>query len=331
VSALVRLLLLLALSSPSIARAADGAAALVLQAEQAERQGEAERALELYASAARAEPGSRWARRAQIRIDWLKTRLDEAGAPALSALLRMRALAGGELTRARVDELARGLSELPPGSVRRESRALAAGAYERLGELPAALGEYLAWLDEPGSDAAERRLAATGAARCQEALGDRAGALETLRRAEQGATPEARKLALESVAQRARPIAALVIALFVLSCAVIGRRGFGWRALRQAFSPAHVGVGLWLFAVPLLLAAAHSPEALHALVAAVAALAPILAWSALAGSALDVAGAGGRARDALAALGVITLLAGLYLALDRSGTLLELALAIGKA
>jgi hypothetical protein len=329
--ALARLLVLLALCIPAVARAGDGAADLVLRAEQAERRAEPELALELYRSAMRAEPTSRWARRAQVRIDWLQTRLDEAGVSALSALLRLQALGHGQLGKARVDELVRGLDQLPPGHVRRESRAFAAGAYERLGELPAALVQYRAWLDEPGLDAAERRLAATGAARCQEALGDGAGALETLRAAEQQRTPEARRLALEAIGQRARPIAALVLACFVLASVVVARRGFGWLALRRAFSPTRVGIALWLFCVPLILAAAHSPEALRTFVPAAGSLAPILGWSALAGAALDRAQVRARSRDALAALGVIALVAGLYLALDGSGTLLELALTFRKA
>ncbi len=330
-SVLVRLIVLLALTWPSPARAADGVAELVLGAEQAERRGEPEVALEQYRSAVRAEPGSRWARRAQIRIDWLQSRIDEAGAPAVAALLRVRALGGPELTQARVDELAAGLDRLPAGKVRRESRALAAGSYERLGDLRAALAAYRAWLQEPGLDTAERRTAATAAARCQEALGDHAGALQTLRGAGQAATPEAWRLELENIGLRARPIAALLLGAFVLGTIVVGRRGFGKTALRRALSPERIAIALWLFSVPVLLGGAHSQELLHGLLVVVVSLAPILAWSALAGSALDVLETPPVSRRALAVLGVIALIAGLYLGLDRSGTLLEVALAMHQA
>jgi tetratricopeptide (TPR) repeat protein len=331
VRASVGLLLLLVLTWPASARAGEAAADLVLRAERAERQGQAALALEAYRSAVGAAPGSRWARRAQVRIDWLEVRIDEAGSAAVSRLLRLRALGDAGPTRAEVDELVRGLDRIPAGKVRRESRALAAGAYERLAELELALSAYQSWLAEPGLDAAERRLAATGAARCQEQLGDLPGALATLRGAEQLETPEARRLALESFGLRARPIAALVLALFVLAASVLARRGVGWVALRRAFGPARIAAGLWLFCVPLLIAAAHSPELLRALLWVVGSLAPILAWSSLAGSALDVAATPPRLRAMLAALGVTALVAGLYLGLDRSGRLLELALAFRRA
>jgi tetratricopeptide (TPR) repeat protein len=327
-AAVVRVLLLTlcVLAWPCLAQAAGDATERVLEAERAERRGEVAAALEAYRDAVRAAPGSRWARRAQIRLDWLEPRVAEAGVEAVAALLRMRSLAGSELTGQELEELGRGIDLLPRGTVRRESRALLAGAWERLGDTERALAGYRAWLEEPELDAADRRTAAGGAARCLEAHGDRKGALEMLRRAGQAGTPEERRLLLERFGAVARPISVLLLALFALAAVLLARRGWSPAALGRAFDPQALGIMLWLLGVPVAIAALHSPEILHGVGVAVLSLAPVLACAALAGAALDAAGTSRRARSALALLGLGALVAGLYLGLDRSGTLLGLAL-----
>lgn len=279
-------------------------------------------ALVEYRRSVELDPGSRLARRARARVEYLQARSDDGFAPLVSLEKARRATPDP----ASLARFSRDVDAFPPGRVRREARAFIAETLgERLKRSAEAIPAYERWLDEPGLDDADFLRASNGLARSRARLGDLGRSLETLRAAGLGKSSEARAIELERIRHWAEPIAWGIVALFaVLALAWGGMRSFTRAGLRRAASARALFALAWVLAVPLVLAIWHRPETFRTLLllAPAAACIVILAqlWRTGAGATP------GKRRILVAALGVAAQIAIAYLALDRSGTLLGILL-----
>lgn len=300
---------------------ADDETALIRRAEQAEHELRLADALALYRQAVARAPGSRLARRARARIEWLETRSGKNDAP-LRALMGMRALGPGELTPARLDAFEEQVDGFPPGRVRREARALVAEAWlHRLDEPARAIPSLERWLAEPGLDNAQWEIATSELALARAALGDLRGSVAGLRAAGLGKHAEASFLELEAFGHLARPLALGVIVAFVAGALALGWRGFRPAALKRALSGPRIAVAAWAMGVPLFIAHLHRPATWRALLLLAPASAGLLALAAICGAGM--AEQAPRAwRRALIVLGVAAQIGVGYIAADRSQVLL---------
>ena len=277
--------------------------------------GEYRRSIEL-------DPGSRLARRARARVEYLEARSEGSFAP----LVRLEKARRATPDPRGLEELSHEVDAFPSGRVRREARAYIAETLALRLKLPsAAIVAYERWLDEPGLEDAEFLRATNGLAKSRARLGDLGRSLETLRAAGLGASAEARAIELAQVRRWAGPLAWGTLAVFaLLALAWGGARALSPARLRRVISLRAVAVLAWVLAVPLALATRHRPETLRTLLLFVPAAACVVALAALWRAGAGAPGA--RRRFLMAALGVLAQLAVAYLALDRSGTLLGILL-----
>ena len=303
--------------------ARDRQAELIRKAEQAEHEQRVDDAMRLYRDALDTAPHSRLARRAHTRLQWLSERSPEGAGP-LSALMRMQQLGRGQLGVQSLTSFEKQVDTFPPGPVRREARQFVADAwFHRLHRPLDAVHAYQKWLAEPGLDRADWQSATMGLALSRAKLGDVQGSLEALRKAGLGKKAEASFIEVEQVARWARPLAFSVIAAFVLlSLGLGGWRGFSPARLRQALSPARLGVGVYAYALPVILAKMHRPQTWRAMLLLAPASAAVLAFASITGAGLDTAPGSTRLRRLLVVLGVLAQVAVGFLAFYYSRTLL---------
>jgi len=137
---------------------ATGEAAFLL-GELDEDQAAFEQALDDYRRAVAASPNSRWALRANERIDWLHARSEDHFGP-LAALERVRRDPRRAADAASVEALSRQADSFPPGLVRVEARMLVAEAWlGRMHRPDRAVGELRAVTEDPRADTLTTRLA----------------------------------------------------------------------------------------------------------------------------------------------------------------------------
>jgi hypothetical protein len=225
-------------------------APLLGAAERAERSFELAEAESLYRRVVEAAPGSREARRARARIDYLEARRDPArGYAPLEALERARR---ADLDRARAEAFAREVDAMPAGRVKRDALFLLGETWlRRLGDPARARGYYDALIDAPGVTDEEAELARFARAEAIDAAGDRAAAIEAMDEAGLGATFEARELRAQQLRARLRVAS---IALLAIALALLVVTGRPWRAgragLRRALAWPRLLAYAYVIAVP---------------------------------------------------------------------------------
>lgn len=309
------------------AAAQDDVAALVREGEAAERAADPRRALEAYRRAIVAAPTSRLARRAEARRHWIEARSEGEFAP-LASLLRLQQLRPAEVTRERIAAFEREVASFPRGRVRREARAVIAGAWlDRIRDARAAERAHRAWLAEPDLEPTEERLATAGLARSRAALGDVRGGAETLERAGFGGSSDARALRDQARREVGETIAyAVLLAFLVLAMALGGWRGLRPAALKRALTPARVALAAWTLVVPALLAREYDHATEDTFVVAGLLFAAVLLVAGIAGAGLVESEAPRGRRIAVAAGAAAAALAAGYLALGYAGSILGIAI-----
>ncbi|MCC6524524.1 MAG: hypothetical protein IT373_17850 [Polyangiaceae bacterium] len=265
-------------------------------------------------------PGSRLARRAERRLEWLEARGDDGYRP-LAALMRTRADPALD-----ADKLAHFEQELlgfAPGAVRREARAFVAEAYVRLGAHAAALAAYERWLAEPGLEPGEARRAERGRALELDALG-RDG-LAALTAADLAQSPEGRFLRARRLLRGGR-IFAVATGLAFAAAVVLFQlwRGVSRAALRALLRPERLALACLVLVPPVLVVRAY--ERAYARAAVALALAGLvgLVTATLAGAAPAVRSASRARRGTLACVVLAAQLGLGFAALDTTGLAPEL-------
>jgi hypothetical protein len=237
-------------------------------------------------------PHDRLSTRARRRVEYLSLRSEGEFGP-LGALMR----AQRDPSPAAITDLERRLSSFPEGLVRLEARALVAASWLRLERPARSEAAYRALLAEEALSGEERARARTGLARALERGGDPAAAMEVLAEGGQAQGPLAAAIAREGRTRIGRPIALVLIVLFL---ALVAWRTRG--ALFEGLRPRHALFAMWLLAVPALVAATYDPEAMDTFaLLAVASLPGLLGAYALGRRARSEGGRWGMAVAAVAA------------------------------
>ncbi len=250
----------------TVTAAAQEPAELWREAQEAERAGDPERALEAYRAIAGGDPTSRLANRARRRIDHLSAR-GEGDFDPLGRVMEVRR----DPTEEAIGALERELEDFPAGPVRLEARALVASSWLTLGFPQRAVDAYRALLAEselPEPDAGRAR---AGLARALQAAGRPGEALAVLE-----AEGEQDGALYQSITRDARAtvgswVAVGVIAFFLAWLA--------WRTrLRPLVGvrPKHLALFAWLLGVPLAIATAYDAEAMDTFGWLALASAPVL-------------------------------------------------------
>lgn len=305
---------------------------LLDQAAAAERAFDPRGAVRLYDEAERAAPTSRRASHARARRSWLTARAEGDFGP-LVELLRVQRLGPAEDPGA-ISTFEAKLPSFPDGIVRREGRALVAEAW--LGRYAAperAFAACEAWLAEPGLDGAERALAIAGLARASDDLGRPDEAVRILSEAGLLDRPEAALVRARALGSAGRPVALASLLAFVLAGLWASRGAPARGAMKSAFRGLlrlDRALFLALLAVPpaLLVGLYVGTRVLTLQVLAVGLSAGsvcVCAW--LFAALAEPAPPRPRERFVLAILASMAALGAVFLALDRSGLVLELLLA----
>ena len=217
-----------------------------------------------------AAPGTRLARRAEARIDWIDRRMDGPLAEV------MRARANPNDPRA-LERLEAALHDAAPSLIVREGWALLARARERSGDSRGAALAYRRWLELATGD--ERERAASGLAHLLERTGDPAGADRVLERA--GSAESANEIRAARLKRTARLASACILGLHVVLLFAMARRlEQRWRALVR---PSTV-VLLAVLMVPMILAGAYDPASRDSFVWLLVTSLPLVALAILAGA-----------------------------------------------
>ncbi|MBI4953504.1 MAG: hypothetical protein HY908_15865 [Myxococcales bacterium] len=265
-------------------------------------------------------PGSRLARRAERRLEWLEARGDDGYRP-LAALMRTRADPALD-----ADKLARFEQELlgfAPGAVRREARAFVAQAYVRLGARAAAVTAYERWLAEHGLDPSEAERALRGHALELDALG-RVG-LAALTAADLAGSPEGRFLRARALLRGGRIFAVAAGVAFAAAVVLFQLwRGVSRAALRALLRPERLALACLVLVPPVLVVRAYERAYGRAAVALALAGLVGLVTAALAGAAPAVRSASRARRGTLACVVLAAQLGLGFAALDTTGLAPEL-------
>jgi hypothetical protein len=312
-------------TGPSAEQSSEQQIALLRRAESAERASQPVEALRFYRAALAADPGSRLARRARTRIEYLSQRA-AGGSEPLAIMMRFRQLPRSELTPTALEAFEHQVDTFPPGPVRRESRETIADLwYYHFKQPIRAVGAFRRWLAEPGLSNAEWVMATTGLALARADLGDVYSSVKALKAAGLGHRTETDFLEVRALRIWALPLALTVIGAFIVFGLVLGGwRGFGLGGLRRALGPSRILLGLYTLGIPYVAAHAHRPitwRTIELLVPLSAAL--LLLTSIFAAGLADAKGRVGW-RRALAVLGVGAQASVCYIAADHAGLLVSL-------
>lgn len=313
-------------AGPSLAeQRSDRQIVLIDKAQRAERASRPAAALRLYRSALAVDPGSRLARRARTRIEYLSAR-SAGGSKPLAELMHFRQLPRSQLTPAALEAFERRVDTFPPGPVRREARETIAELWYYHFKRPVqAVGAFRRWLAEPGLSNAEWVMATTGLALARADLGNVYSSVKALKAAGLGHRTETDFLEVRALRTWMLPLALTLIGAFiVLGFALGGWRGFSVGGLRRAFSPGRVLLALYTLGVPYVAAHSHRPitwRTVELLVPLSAAL--LLMTSIFSAGLADAKGRLGL-RRALAVLGAAAQAGVCYIAADHAGLLVSL-------
>ncbi len=295
-------------------------AELLDAAREAETAGDYPRALVLYEMVTTQAPTSRQSRHAKKRRQYLAARSEGSFEP----FRRLAAMRRQPPSRTTLDAFATEVPGFPEGINKREAWQLLGDTYlKQLHDPEAALRAYRAWQESADLPESERLLAVSGAALARAELEGAASSLEDMNRHDLGHRAEAITLRAKVVARVGVPLAWLLLIAFAgLGLGLTRARGV--QALGEVVSPSRLAAAAWLLGVPLLLVFQYDHR-----------LGPQFAWlvaslTAVVGFAA-VVGAGHPAphhRRALAAFAVVATVAAAFLAIEHSGMLLDLMLAV---
>lgn len=236
------------------------------QAQEAERSGDPEQALEAYRAITEGAPTGRLANRARRRIDYLDARGEGAFDP-LGRVMEVRRDPSEEA----IGRLERELEDFPAGRVRQEARALMASSWLTLGFPERAVDAYRGLLAEPGLPEPDAGRARAGLARALQAAGRPGEALTVLE-----AEGEQDGVLYQSITRDARATVGSWIALGVIAFFLLW---LAWRTgLRPLVGvrPRHLALFAWVLGVPLVIATAYDAEAMDTFGWLAAASAPVL-------------------------------------------------------
>jgi len=267
--------LLLLCSGSALAQIPSGAAELE-RAEAAEARYDFDAAEQAYRQVLELAPGSRSARRARVRLDWLRARWTEsAGYAPLVTLERARARA---LDREGAERLGAQVRSMPEGRARREALFVLGETWlRRLGDADRAARFYDQLADAPGADPGEVRLARLSAAEARAEAGDPDGALSDLERNGLGSSLAADEIRRAGASRIGLFIAAATLLLSLLLLGAASPWRAGWAAWRRMLRPAHLLVALFLLVPPAVLAELHEPGTSAPFVSFSVAVLPFLA------------------------------------------------------
>lgn len=226
---------------------------IVRAAEQSLSRGDIDDAVDGFEQAMRVAPTSRQARRASVRLAWIRARA-EGGYVPLQAMQRFYALSAAERDRARVEAFEHAAWRMPDGRVRIESLRAVCSEWMRLSEPSRAASTYARLYDDAGLDDGERAAIVGEWAAALRAAGHDEQALSLLLREGHGQGACAKMIARERLARWAMPLSVTVlVATFLVAFVASLRRG--WRAaVKRLTAPssllriAYVAVGPWLIA-----------------------------------------------------------------------------------
>lgn len=295
-------------------------AELLDAAREAETAGNYRRALMLYEMVGTQAPTSRQARHAQKRRQYLSAR-SEGDFQPLRQLAAMRRQAP---TRATLDTFAADVPRFPEGINKREAWQLLGDTYlKQLHDPQAALAAYRAWLECADLPESERLLAVSGAALARAELEGAAPSLDDMNRHALGHRAEAITLRAKVVASVGVPLSWLLLVAFA-TLGLALTRARGTRALGEVFTTARLAAAGWLLGVPLLLVFEYDHRLGPQFAWLIAALAGVVALAAVIGTGRPAP----QHRRVLAVFAVAATLAAAFLAIEHSGMLLDLMLAV---
>ncbi len=311
---------------PAGASAQDTAPQALAAAEAAEREVDPARAERLYRRVPEIAPGSREARRARMRLEWLAARRDpREGYGPLAALERARR---GPLDRRAAERFATTVDDMPPGLVRSEALFLLGETWLRRLDAPErAIPCYERLLGSEQTPPELRQVGEVALAEARAAAGQGARAIRGLEEAGLTNTFEGRGLRLRL--ERAR-IRAGALGLFGLALAVLLGAGRPWQSgrsgARRALAPRRVFLLLYVCAVPAAIAELYEPGTAGTFLAFGGAIVPVLALASLSAESLSARRAGRVARALSIASALLAPFAVAYLVLEQAGGLASFGL-----
>ena len=294
---------------------------LLREAERAERALRFEAAEQAYGRIVEVAPGSREARRARVRLDWLADHRDETlGFEPLVGLSRARRT---QTTGDALLSFASKVEHMPEGRVRRESLfLLGQGWHRRLAEPARAVPFYESLLQSPGLSVEERPVAEVALAEARVALGRDTEALDGLEAAGLAESFEGRALRTTVRRSRLRLGAAALLVATLLALIIVARPASVSRdGLRAALAPRGALPVLYVVLVPAALAELYRGGMAEVFLWFGALALPVLALTVVGARSMAERGAGRwRVRATLASVAAAHL-ALAVLALDAAGGL----------